>query len=65
MLMECTSCGKPFHTSLTSPQIFCSIGCQLLKDPLETETIDLKKYRSRPARTARIKNEKRIRRKVS
>ena len=65
MLIECTNCGKPYHTALSSPQIFCSVGCQLFRDPLETETITLKPYRCRPAKTVRSKNEKRTRSKTS
>lgn len=37
MLGECSSCGSIYHFDIWSPQIYCSVKCQLKTDPLETE----------------------------
>lgn len=52
MKTTCRECGKAFHTTLNSPQLFCSVGCQLKGDPLESEP-PRQRMRSRAARTVR------------
>ena len=50
MFSECVICGKAHYFDLSNPQLFCSIGCQLKRDPLETENVH-KVLRTRPAKT--------------
>lgn len=52
MESTCRECGMTFRTTLSSPQIFCSVGCQLKGDPLESEP-PRQRMRSRAARTVR------------
>lgn len=33
--IRCAACGLPFDTDDHSPSIFCSVGCQILRDPID------------------------------
>lgn len=50
MTRECSECGTPFHTVCGQGQIFCSVHCQLKRDPLECDAVH-KTLRSRAAKT--------------
>lgn len=60
MLGECSSCGSVYHFDIWSPQIYCSVKCQLNRDPLETEIISLKSNKSSSNTNLETENEQRL-----
>lgn len=54
MIAKCRECDKDFHTQSGQGQLFCSVHCQLKRDPLESEPVHRPSRRARPAKTVKI-----------
>ena len=46
MKIRCVECGRPFETSTSSPDLFCSTGCQVIRDPIDNSLVPHRQHRS-------------------